>query len=137
MCPMKMAKLESALRSALAFKDAFNRHEVAGILRLLSAECLFETSVPAPDGAAYRGKEAIARCWQDFFDQWPQIRLEVEEVYGFGERCVMRWRWSWTGASGEAGHLRGADIFQVKDDLICEQFSYIKGEIACEQKELP
>lgn len=135
MCPMKMAKLESALRAALAFKDAFNRHEVAGILRLLSEDCLLETSVPAPNGATYRGQEAIAHWWQDFFAEWPQVRLEVEEIYGFGERCVMRWTCRWAGALGQGDHLRGVDIFQVKDGLICEQFSYVKGKNACEEKE--
>jgi hypothetical protein len=39
----------------------------------------------------------------------------------------MRWRYSWVDAAGEEGHVRGVDIFQVKNGLITEKLSYVKG----------
>jgi hypothetical protein len=39
----------------------------------------------------------------------------------------MRWRYHWVDAAGKQGHVRGVDIFQVKDGFICEKFSYVKG----------
>lgn len=44
-------------------------------------------------------------------------------MFGMGYRCVMRWKYSW----GDEGDVRGVDIFQVKDDLIREKLSYVKG----------
>jgi hypothetical protein len=42
-------------------------------------------------------------------------------------RCVMRWRYQWVDAEGKNGHVRGVDIFQLKNGLICEKLSYVKG----------
>ncbi|MGP8337665.1 MAG: nuclear transport factor 2 family protein [Methanosarcinaceae archaeon] len=90
MSPTRMSKIESAMRAALAFNKAFNGHDVAGITQLLSDDCVFEDFIPAPDGAVYSGKEAIARYWEDFFRESPHAHIEIEEIFGFGKRCIMR-----------------------------------------------
>ena len=51
----------------------------------------------------------------------------IEEVFGMGRRCIVRWRGDGMGASGAPGHVRGVDVFQVRDGLITEMFSYVKG----------
>lgn len=120
-----MARIESALRAALDFVEALNRHDIAGMMRRVSDTGVLESAGPPPDGAAYSGKEAIARFWQDFFRESPAARVEVEEAFGFGERCVLRWKFH--GIRGEEGHLRGVGVFREKDGLICEMFFYVKG----------
>jgi ketosteroid isomerase-like protein len=126
-----MSKIESATRIVLAFQEAFNRHDMEGIMGLMSEDCTFETAGPAPDGAVYSGKKAIHQYVQDFFDTSPQAHLEIEEVFGLGWRCVLRWRCEWVDAVGEKKHIRGVDIFQVQDGLIREGFSYVKGSGDC------
>jgi len=54
---MRMSRVESALRVVLEFNEACNRHDVAGMMRLMSDDCILENSGPAPDGAVYSGKE--------------------------------------------------------------------------------
>lgn len=125
---MKMSRIESAMRVVLAFNEAFNRHDVAGMMQLVSDDCLFESSAPAPDGAVYRGKEAMTQFWQAFFRHSPEARMEIEEIFGLGMRCVMRWRYHWTSPAGEKRYVRGVDICQVKNGLICEKLSYVKSE---------
>ena len=127
MSPSRMERFESAIRIVLAFNDAFNRHDVAGMLQLMSDDCAFENTSPAPDGTVFAGKEALTRFWQDFFRDSPQAHIKIEEIFGFGIRCVMRWRYDWVDGTGDKGHVRGVDIFQVKDGFICEKLSYIKG----------
>jgi len=125
---MRMSRIESAIRVVLEFNKAFNRHDVAGMMQLMSDDCTFENYGPAPDGAVYAGKEAITRFWQDFFRESPQAHIEIEEIFGFGFRCVTRWRYDWVNGAGEKGHVRGVDIFKLKGGSICEQLSYVKGE---------
>jgi ketosteroid isomerase-like protein len=127
MSPIRMSRLESAIRVVLEFNEAYNRHDIAGMMQLVSDDCVFETIDPAPDGAVYTGKEAVTRFWQDFFCTSPHARIEIEEIFGFGNRCVLRWRYNWVDAAGEKGHVRGVDIFQVKNGSICEKLSYVKG----------
>jgi len=127
MNPIRMSKLESAIRIVLEFNEAFNRHDVAGMMQLVSDDVVFENTSPAPNGTMYSGKEAVTQFWQGFFLESPQAHITIEEVFGIGFRCIMRWRYEWVDATGDQGYVRGVDIFQVKNGYICEKLSYIKG----------
>jgi predicted SnoaL-like aldol condensation-catalyzing enzyme len=122
-----MSKLESGIRVVLEFNEAFNKHDVAGMMQLMSDACVFENTEPAPDGATYSGKEVVTQYWQDFFRESPDAHIEIEEIFGFGERCVMRWKYSWVDTGGEEGYVRGVDIFRVRNGSIREKLSYVKG----------
>lgn len=127
MSPIRMSKVESGIRVVLEFNEAFNRHDVAGMMRLMSDTCVFENTHPAPDGTVYTGKEVVTQYWQEFFRQSPHAHIAIEEIFGLGERCIMRWRYSWVDLEGEKGHVRGVDIFLVRDGCIKEKLSYVKG----------
>ncbi len=127
MSPARMSQLESAIRVVLEFNEAFNRHDVAGMMQLMSDDCIFENTSPAPDGAVYSGKEVVTRFWQDFFRESPQAHIEIEEIFSLGERCMMRWRYSWVDMAGDKGHVRGVDVFRVRHGFIREKLSYVKG----------
>lgn len=128
MSPIRMAKIETAIRTVLEFNEAFNHHDVAGMMKLMSDDCVFENTDPAPDGTVYSGREAVTQFWQDFFRDSPQAHIEIEEIFGLGNnRCVMRWRYSWVDEAGNRGHVRGVDVFKLKDGLISEKLSYVKG----------
>jgi len=122
-----MARVEAGIRVVLAFNEAFNRHDVAAMMQLMSDDCVFENTAPAPDGTVYRGKEEVTRFWRAFFHASPQAHIEIEEIFGLGLRCVMRWRYTWVDEAGTSGHVRGVDVFQVKNGLISEKLSYVKG----------
>ncbi len=122
MSPARMSKFEAGIRMVLQFNEAFNRHDVAGMMRLMTDDCIFENTEPAPDGTVYTGKEAVTEFWQEFFRQSPDAHIEIEEVFSAGLRCVMRWRYEW-----KDGHVRGVDIYRMKDGLIGEKLSYVKG----------
>lgn len=100
MSPARMAKIESAMRVVLEFNEAFNRHDVEETMKLMTDDCIFENTHPAPDGTRYSGKEAVARFWEDFFRKSPHAHIEIEEIFGMGIRCIMRWRYDWTDAAG-------------------------------------
>jgi len=127
MSPIRMSRLEAGIRVVLEFNDAFNRHDVVGMMQLMSDDCVFENTNPAPDGAVYSGKEVVTQFWHDFFRESPQAHIKIEEIFGFGERCIMRWKYSWVDMGGEKGHVRGVDIFRVRNGSIREKLSYVKG----------
>jgi predicted SnoaL-like aldol condensation-catalyzing enzyme len=122
-----MSKFESAMRLALNYHQAFNRHDVTSMLELISDDCNFESSYPAPDGTVYSGKESITRFWEQFFRESPEAQIKIEELFGLGERCVMHWKYSWVDTQGVKGHIRGVDIFRAINGAICDQQSYVKG----------
>ncbi len=127
MSPTRMSRVESAIRVVLAFNEAFNNHDVPSMMELMSDDCLFENSAPAPDGAVYSGKGEVTQFWEEFFRRSPQAHIEIEEIFSAGNRCIMRWRYDWVDTLGEKGHVRGVDLYQVKDGAISEKLSYVKG----------
>ena len=127
MSPARLAKLETAMRTVLAFNEAFNRHDVDGMMQLVTSDSVFENTAPAPDGTRFAGKEAVADFWHGFFEASPQAHIDIEEIFGLGERCVMRWRYTWVDETGSDGHVRGVDVFRVRGGLIIEKLSYVKG----------
>lgn len=127
MSSTRLSRLEAGVRLVLEFHQAFNRHDVAGMMQLMSDDCIFENTQPAPDGTVYSGKAAVTQFWQEFFRASPQAHIDVEEIFGFGNRCVLRWRYNWVDEAGNNGHVRGVDIFKVKNGAISEKLSYVKG----------
>ena len=126
MSPIRMSKLEYAMRIVLDFNKAFNRQDVAGMMQLMSDDCVFENTNPAPDGTVYAGKEVVTRFWEDFFRESPRAHIEIEEIFGLGERCIMRWKYSWVDTKGRKGHVRVVALFRLTNGLIREKLSYVK-----------
>ena len=127
MSPIRMSRIEAGIRKVLEFNKAFNQHDVESILKLLSDDCKIEHYHPAPDGTMYFDRKAITQFLKDYFNNFLDVNMEIEEIFGFGDRCIMRWKCKWTNKDGKKEHIRGVDIFKIKENLICEQLSYVKG----------
>ena len=121
------SSLDSPVQVVTRFNDALNAHDVDRMLQLMAEDCLFENTYPAPDGTRYQGQESMRRFWEDFFRTSRQPRIEIEEIFALGERCIMLSKYHWVDAQGGSGHVRGVDIYTVKGGLIAEKLSYVKG----------
>jgi len=107
------------------FNTAFNRHDVAAVMALMSEDCVFE-GTGAPDGQRYVGSAAVCGFWEKFFADEPDAWFDAEETIAAGDRVVVRWRYRW-GPDGSGGHVRGVDVFRVADGLVTEKLAYVKG----------
>ena len=121
------SQTEATLATINRFNEAFKRHDVPAIMALMTADCLFEGTYPAPDGQNYRGQAAVQAFWIELFNSTAQSRFETEEIFACGNRSVMRWVYHWVGKDGVSGHVRGVDVFRVTDGLVAEKLSYVKG----------
>jgi ketosteroid isomerase-like protein len=108
------------------FNEAFNRHDVEGIMQCMTADCVFENTRPAPDGTRLVGQAAVRRFWEEFFARSPQARFDTEDLFAAGDRCVVRWTYHWVRQE-KTGHVRGVDVFRVRNGRVAEKFSYVKG----------
>jgi ketosteroid isomerase-like protein len=109
------------------FNDALNAADVDGILQCLTPDCVFENTYPPPDGERYVGQSAVRLFWEEFFRASSQAQIIIEEIFAFDERCIMLWRYEWTDPQGQAGHVRGVDVYRLRAGLIAEKLSYVKG----------
>lgn len=109
------------LKVVEVFGAAWADHDLDAALALVTDDCVFETTGPGPDGSRHVGRDAIRIAWQPIFDDVAS-RFEDEETFGAGDRVVQRWRYSWDG-----GHVRGVDVFRIRDGRVSEKFAYVKG----------
>jgi ketosteroid isomerase-like protein len=107
------------------FNDAVHRRDVDALRAAITGDCLFESPAP-PDGKRYIGS-AMADVFARVFAIEGEGPFEVEEVFTAGDRAVVRWLHSWDHADGDRGHVRGIDVFRVRDGKVAEKLSYVKG----------
>jgi len=109
-----------------SFNDAFNRHDADALAALLTDDTVFEDTSPAPDGRRIEGKAAVVEFWRGWFGRNPDARFEAEEVIISGNRAVVRWVYRKV-RNGQPWHLRGVDIFSVRDGKVAAKLAYVKG----------
>ncbi|HWA58275.1 MAG TPA: nuclear transport factor 2 family protein [Gemmatimonadales bacterium] len=123
---MTDATTRATLATIERFMDAFNRHDVDAIMELMTDDCAFENTRPAPDGQRFVGQTAVRAVWVAMFARSPQALFETEETFAAGERAAVRWKYTWV-RDGQPGHVRGVDLFRIRDGKVAEKLSYVKG----------
>jgi ketosteroid isomerase-like protein len=111
-----MATTEQTMTSERldAFMDAWNAHDVEGIVSFFADDCEFHASVgPELMGASYAGRDEIRKGVTAFFERFPDGRFEDASAWVAGDRGASEW----TFVSGGAA-VRGCDLFEFEGDRI-------------------
>jgi ketosteroid isomerase-like protein len=117
-------RLDATLDAVARFGAAFDRHDVDAVMAAMTGDCVFEATAP-PDGVRHEGQAAVRAAWTEFFAASGDATFVTEEQFACGDRVVVRWLYTW--APGPDGHVRGVDIFRVRDGLVAEKVCYVKG----------
>jgi uncharacterized protein (TIGR03086 family) len=107
-----------------AFGAAFNSHDLEAIMAWTTPDCVFESTAP-PAGRRYVGQAAVRSVWAALFVDADEATFTEEQRWVAGDRAVVQWRYDWAG--DQPGHVRGVDLFRVRDGLVAEKVSYVKG----------
>ena len=118
---------QSTIEVIEKFNEALNRHDVPAVMALMTEDCIFDNTYPPPDGERFVGQEAVRRFWEEFFRSSPDAVFISEEMITLRDRCVIRWRYEWTSTGCSRGHVRGVDVFRVRDGKVAEKLAYVKG----------
>jgi len=111
----------NALAAVERFNEAFDAKDVDAMMAAMTADCVFEDTAP-PDGVRHTGQAEVRAAWEKLFASSPEARFSAEDVVEAGDRVLIRWRYDYAG-----GHVRGVDLFLVRDDLVAEKVAYVKG----------
>jgi ketosteroid isomerase-like protein len=120
------AQEQATRRTVERFNDAFNRHDVEAVAALLTDDTVFEDTSPAPDGRRVQGKAAVVDFWREWFSRNADAHFDAEEVIVSGDRATVLWVYRKL-RNGQPWHLRGVDIFAVRDGKIAAKLAYVKG----------
>lgn len=108
------------------FNEAFNHHDADALAVLLTDDTVFEDTSPAPDGRRIEGKAAVIAYWRGWFARNPDAAFEAEDVIVTDDRAVVRWVYRKL-RNGQPWHIRGVDVFTVRDGKVAAKLAYVKG----------
>lgn len=108
------------------FGAALNAGDIDAVMALMTDDCLFDNTSPFPDGEVFQGQAAVRAFWTELV-QTPGMRFDTEEAVVAGDRVTTRWRYRWDNPDGTEGHVRGIDLFLIRDGKVAEKRSYVKG----------
>ena len=111
----------SPLEVVEAFGEVWAAHDLDATLAMITDDCVFEATGPAPDGVRHVGLDAIRTAWQAIFEDTSSV-FEAEETFAADDRVVQRWHYAWEG-----GQVRGVDLFTVRGGKVAAKLSYVKG----------
>jgi ketosteroid isomerase-like protein len=118
---------EEATRSTIdRFNEAFNRHDADALAGLMTEDTVFEDTSPAPDGRRVEGKAAVVEFWRAWFERNADSHFDAEEMIVSGNRATVLWVYR-KMRNGQPWHLRGVDVFTVRDGKVAAKLAYVKG----------
>jgi len=128
--PVMTTETEMSTKQTLAavenFNAAINRHDINAVMNAMTDDCVFDNTNPPPDGTRFVGAIAVRAFWEKFFASNPDAVFETEEIFATGDRCVVRWIYRKT-KEGKPWHLRGIDVFKIRNGKVAEKLAYVKG----------
>ncbi len=125
--PQRAVSAEQETRTTIErFNKAFNEHDADALSALMTDDTVFEDTSPAPDGRRIEGKSAVVDYWRAWFARNPGAQFDAEEMFVSGNRAVVRWVYRKL-RNGQPWHLRGVDVFTVRDGKVAAKLAYVKG----------
>ncbi len=109
------------------YNEVFAQGDVDGIMAAMTDDCVFEGTGPAPDGGRFEGQEEVRKVWEGFFSSPGTASFETEDIFAAGAKATVRWVYRWVDVDGKPGHIRGVDIFTVRDGKVAAKMAYVKG----------
>ena len=118
---------EEVTRSTIdRFNEAFNRHDAEAVAAMLTDDTVFEDTSPAPDGKRVEGKAAVSEFWRAWFARNADAHFDSGDVIVAGNRATVLWVYR-KMRNGQPWHLRGVDVFSVRDGKVAAKLAYVKG----------
>ena len=109
------------------FADAWNRHDVDGLMSFMTDDCVFEASAgPDVNGTRYAGRDAVRSSFAEVWATFPDAHWGSARHFVIGDRGVSEWTFTGTRADGTHVEVHGCDLFTFRDGKIAVKDSYRK-----------
>ena len=97
--------------------DAFNRHDVEGVMSYFTDDCIFESPRgPDPWGCRFVGRGEVRRGIAARFESIPDVSYRDGEHFACGRRGVSEWTISGTTVDGDRVEVCGCDLWTFGED---------------------
>ena len=118
---------ERAMAMIEAVCEAFDRHDVDGIMAHFSDDAVFESPRgPDPWGRRFVGKDAVREGFAARFAGIPDVRYTDDDHFVDGDCGASEWTLSGTTTDGQRIEVRGCDLWTFRDGKIAKKDSFWK-----------
>jgi ketosteroid isomerase-like protein len=109
------------------FLDAFNRHDLDGIMDYFAEDCVFYMPRGSgPRGDRYVGKPSVRAGLAKRFEGIPDVHYGDDRHWAGDNFGVSEWTLSGTTLSGERIEVRGLDFLEFVDGKVTRKDSFWK-----------
>lgn len=122
---MKRREIEETLTT---WYEAWNRHDLDGVMELFHPEVVFENWT----GATVEGRQRLRDAWKPWFENHGGFVFneELTLIDETSQRALFAWTLDWPsqikGHGGKRELRRGADLLHFKDGKIIRKDTYSK-----------
>lgn len=113
--------------SLAALFDAFNRHDIGGVMSVFAEDCVFYAVAGAEAyGSKIEGAKAISNAFSSVWAAMSDAHWDHHSHFVCGDRAVSEWTFSGTNADGSRVEAEGADLFTLRDGKIVVKQAFRK-----------
>ena len=110
-----------------ALFEAFNAHDAAAVVSLMTDDCVFEAAAgPEAHGARHVGQAAVRAAFENVWASMPDVRWDVQRHFCVGDRAVSEWVFKATRADGARIEVQGCDLFTFRDGKVALKQAFRK-----------
>jgi ketosteroid isomerase-like protein len=109
------------------FAQAFNRHDLDGVMSRMTDDCVFLTAAgPEPEGHRIEGQAAVRASFAKAIADMPDVQWNNPVHTIDGDQAMTEWRFTCTNPDGSKKDVEGLDVFRLKDGKIWTKSTFRK-----------
>lgn len=107
--------------------DAFNRHDLKGVLACMTDDCVFEGAAgPESYGARFVGHDAVGAAFEGVWKTFPDVRWANARHFVADGLGVSQWTLVGTREDGKRIEADGVDLFTFRDGKVATKKAFRK-----------
>ena len=103
--------------------DAFNRHDIDGVLSCMTEDCVFEAR---PVGFGAGGHDAVGAAFAKVWETFPDVRWADDTHFAANGLGVSQWTLVGTREDGVRIEADGVDLFTFRDGKVATKKAFRK-----------
>ena len=113
-----------------AFEEAGNRHDIDGMMSLMTDDCVFDSAFgPHPHGTRFEGRDQVKGGLESFLNIAPDARWTDARHFVSGDRGASEWIFTATAQDGSSIEVAGCDIVTFRGGKIAIKNSFRKHRV--------
>lgn len=117
-----MSGPEQTLATIEHFNVLFNQRNVDAVMELMTGDVVFENT----SGGRFEGADNVRALLQRAFALMTPGGFDTEDIIVAQDRVVVLWTYHFNRAEPGQGHIRGVDVFRLREGKVAERFWYVK-----------